>query len=670
MLTRRADDPEAVLTTYRAILRSRPPAGEQARLPIERLWVTALDFFDGRLPVRDDGQSPVKTLLKLSGAVRVERSRLVVRNPIYRAVFDERWVKEQLERQPTYWTRRLQRTMSWLTVVLLLLLFPATVFAGTQWMQAEAARGLAVSAQQTAVRAERLAVAASQLQEQQRRVAEAGALALQAQVIYSQNRRRGLSLLLAAAQRARTPQVDQVLRRVLAPSPCFNLGRRVYGAIWPANDQPRVLIDDGDLTLVRAWDARDLLTSVPRSVQGDGRGALLSGDGRYLLLARGAPAARVLDAQSGALLFELPGSGGAIRRAEWSPDRRALLTLDGSPTVRAWSATSGAELRSFSGRGARLISAAWSPDSQLIAAGDAAGGVRVWSVHSGETLAVLQGHAGAVAALAWSADGARLASAGLDGVVRIWDVKRAAELAPALDAHDGPLLGVRWSADAQQIMTLDGGAVRIWSVNSRAQLSVLNVKSAVSAFLWSADERQVLIASRNGRVCTYDTFDRLLERVRQRGVAPLAPEEAQAMLAQLLPELAPPGEPAPTRLPATDPAPTADSLATTSAGPAEEFSSQIPAETPSETPSETPTETPTDRHSNKPADATSTPAVTATETSTPADTATETFTPAVIATETATAKPTDVLVETATPIATTPALQTATADSSATATTP
>jgi hypothetical protein len=74
MLTKRSPDQE-VLTTYREIHRSK-------------------------LPVLDEEQSLVKSHLKLSGVVRRENGRLLVRNPIYSKVFDEQWIIKNL---PSYW---------------------------------------------------------------------------------------------------------------------------------------------------------------------------------------------------------------------------------------------------------------------------------------------------------------------------------------------------------------------------------------------------------------------------------------------------------------------------------------------------------------------------------------------------------------------------------------
>lgn len=71
MLTKRAPDRGGVLTTYRKIYRERRP-------------------------VFDEERSEIKTHLKLSGVVYNDDGLLRVRNRIYRMVFDEQWIKENL----------------------------------------------------------------------------------------------------------------------------------------------------------------------------------------------------------------------------------------------------------------------------------------------------------------------------------------------------------------------------------------------------------------------------------------------------------------------------------------------------------------------------------------------------------------------------------------------
>jgi len=50
--------------------------------------------------IADDESSPAQNQLELFGLVRIEQGKLYVRNRIYRRMFGERWIKEQLPKKP------------------------------------------------------------------------------------------------------------------------------------------------------------------------------------------------------------------------------------------------------------------------------------------------------------------------------------------------------------------------------------------------------------------------------------------------------------------------------------------------------------------------------------------------------------------------------------------
>ncbi len=151
MLTKRSPDLSEGLRTYREVLR-------------------------GRKPVLDEEQSLVKSHLKLSGVVLREEGKLQVRNPIYRRVFDQEWVKKHL---PINWKKRLQRLGIGLGILFLLAPTPAAIFSYRQYLKAEAAReeavkqkNLAEKERQEAERQRNLAEAAQKEAEKQREFAE------------------------------------------------------------------------------------------------------------------------------------------------------------------------------------------------------------------------------------------------------------------------------------------------------------------------------------------------------------------------------------------------------------------------------------------------------------------------------------------------------------------
>ncbi|HZS10308.1 MAG TPA: AAA-like domain-containing protein [Blastocatellia bacterium] len=122
MLTKRAPDQEATLTTYREVLNEKSH-------------------------VADQEQSLVKSHLKLSGVVQRSGGELRVRNLIYRTVFDEEWVRKHL---PVNWAQRLLRAASILIVILLFLSGPLAIFAWVQWSKASTALIKAEGARQEA----------------------------------------------------------------------------------------------------------------------------------------------------------------------------------------------------------------------------------------------------------------------------------------------------------------------------------------------------------------------------------------------------------------------------------------------------------------------------------------------------------------------------------------
>src|SRR5262249_18435035 len=111
LLTKRAPDVKAVLTTYRKVLRGKR--------------------------IIDEERSPVTSHLKLSGVVRRDGSgALDSRNRVYRLAFDERWVKEHA---PVDWRKRFLYALIVLLTVLPLITVPLSVYAWNRKGEAQRA---------------------------------------------------------------------------------------------------------------------------------------------------------------------------------------------------------------------------------------------------------------------------------------------------------------------------------------------------------------------------------------------------------------------------------------------------------------------------------------------------------------------------------------------------
>ncbi|HJZ45780.1 MAG TPA: AAA-like domain-containing protein, partial [Roseiflexaceae bacterium] len=118
------------------------------------LLITYQQICRGRRPVQDDAQSLIKSYLKLSGIVRLQRGALRVRHPIYQHVFDDRWIKEHL---PTTWQQRLRRVRRVALAIIVPLFILSVVLAVYAWSlatDANARRYEAETSAQTAVAAQ------------------------------------------------------------------------------------------------------------------------------------------------------------------------------------------------------------------------------------------------------------------------------------------------------------------------------------------------------------------------------------------------------------------------------------------------------------------------------------------------------------------------------------
>src|SRR5262249_4921222 len=143
LLTKRVPDVNAVLTTYRNVLRGKN--------------------------VPDEERSPVISRLKLSGVVlRDAKGMLSSRNQVYRKAFDEQWIEENLL---VDWKKRFQYALVLLLVALPLITVPLSIFAWSQRNLAleSAAREREAAAQERKARLE--AEKQSEEAKNQRRIA-------------------------------------------------------------------------------------------------------------------------------------------------------------------------------------------------------------------------------------------------------------------------------------------------------------------------------------------------------------------------------------------------------------------------------------------------------------------------------------------------------------------
>jgi len=470
MLTRRAPDRTAVLSTYRDISR-------------------------GRRAVLDEEQSTTKNHLELAGVARREGHALRVRNAIYQTVFDDRWIKEHLS---TTWPQRLRRVRRVAISIIIPLFILSVVLAGYAWSlasDANAQRQSAVAAKATAEIAAIQAIDARQTSEARRVDAEAArATAEIAQVTATVAQGRAEVSRNGAVAR----QLDFAANSALDPEVGLLLSMEAAKRDW---DNPEI-----QQTLQRRIRDSHIKAVLPKQPD-EVTSATFSPDGKHIVTASRDNVARIWDYPQtiGTPSITLAGHTQRIWSVAYSLDGSQIVTASEDGTARVWEARKNGEPIVQVRHTQSVYSAEFSADGERIVTASHDGTARIWNARSGTLEFVLTGHAGIVFSAAFSPDGAYVVTAGKDKTTRTWDARTGKQI--AVFQHPDWVQYASFSPDGTRIVTAGADRIaRVWSATGTgAPLELRGHLQAINNASWSPDGRYIVTASNDKSARVWDS---------------------------------------------------------------------------------------------------------------------------------------------------------------------
>ncbi|MGD1862745.1 MAG: AAA-like domain-containing protein, partial [Leptolyngbyaceae cyanobacterium] len=417
MLTRRSPDLVDGLTVYREVLQNREL-------------------------VPDEEQSLVKSHLKLSGIVkrREEDAALLVRNPIYREVFDRTWIREHL---PVNWVKQLRKAAIFSGAIFLVGMVPLAVFAAIGWKQAadrgaELEQALSDEKEQRQLAEERGEDLTIAIEDVRNSRSEANKKRIEAENA-REDAEAAQEVAVEQRQQAEQARADEAEQRLAAVR-----ARNQAETFAVAEAQQRRIADEQrtlaeQLALVAGLKEQ--------SIRGQS----------YLDTARateGLVLAMHATIESRSLPPEMP--------PEVATDVRSVTEsalFEASEAVK--------ERMIFRGDQANFSATAFSPDDELMASGDLDGNLRLWDMQGNLVNDFSDFHEGAVVAVAFTAEGRRIVSLGQNGIIKLW--QRDGQLLEESETTTNfEILNASFSSDGQTVVaSLADGSIATKSLDDQ-----------------------------------------------------------------------------------------------------------------------------------------------------------------------------------------------------------
>lgn len=533
MLTKRAGKlREGVLTTYRDVLRGKH--------------------------VTDDERSLIKSHLKLSGVVRREDGALRVRNPIYRNVFDEVFLKGHIQ---INWTRLAARAGATLVIVGVLVAAILAPYAWAKKREAEAAQRQLEIANAEIRESLKREQNARTLAEQRRAEAEAARSDLEVanqkisdslkneqtakadavtQRVLAERRRAEAEEQRQEAQRQRSLAEDQRLKAekqkkvaeaqrqmAMARQAELQASRAMAEGNFPAAQAlyaKALSLDDTLETKGRYLEAKTKSFLAPAwksPVKYPGGKFALNSDGKKMATLAENNEIAISNISTGEVITKLKGHGDKVMALSFKPDGQHLISWSADGTIRIWDILTGREIHKFQYREAQSDSEesdsedtdccstnarrlAQSRDGKRLAMSDD-GVITVRDAETGRVIDTLLIPWPGLTSLNFSSEG-DLAAGFLIGGAIVWKANDYKNI--RLIEHGPPVTHVEFSAGGK-LVSFGGTKIKIWDLSTSDVSKPVHIVSMgeVEDIACSREEEKLVAGMKDGTIKLIDVHD-------------------------------------------------------------------------------------------------------------------------------------------------------------------
>jgi len=465
-----------------------------------------------------DRVAPAQIALKLAGLVkRDDRGLLVVRNPIYRRVFTDRWAREAMPALD----RRLRATRYIAAVAVVAAVLAAWLQAATQQIStlehALDDYGVALDAHRKLKRLPPYEAKANELLAgfYERRALRAEIVEDRDQAILWRLRAQGTHPTSERARRmGELAGLDY--KQLIAT---FHMGagaRRDALGLYFAYQVPVALSPDGSRVLTGSDDNTASLWSAsdgspigqPMKHSSLVRAVAFSPDGSRVLTGSDDNIARLWSASDGSPVGQPMKHSDSVLVVAFSPDGSRVLTGSNDNTARLWSASDGSPIGQPMKHSSLVLAVAFGPDGSRVLTGDFHNTARLWSASDGSPVGQPMHHSDSVRAVAFSPDGQKVLTGSDDNTAHLWSASDGSPIGQSMK-HSDSVRAVAFSPDSQRVLTgSDDNTARLWSASDGSPIGQsMKHSDSVRAVAFSPDGQRVLTGSDDNTARLWSTSD-------------------------------------------------------------------------------------------------------------------------------------------------------------------